>query len=90
MNSPIFHPINLQQEDLSYLLPFLVPSAERMRLHKPVGYYAFSFPHLFGTLYAALVLYPLRLSTGHEQYLFRIGFQPSHLHIPDEICAAGI
>ncbi|KAM0799140.1 hypothetical protein BDR22DRAFT_856847 [Usnea florida] len=44
---------------VSYLPPFLVPYAERMRLHKPVGYYAFYFPHLFGPLYAALVLYLL-------------------------------
>ena len=30
-----------------------------MRLHKPAGYYAFYFPHLFGTLYASAILSPM-------------------------------
>lgn len=32
-----------------------VPYGELMRLHKPAGYYTFYFPHLYGTLYAALL-----------------------------------
>ena len=40
----------------SYLPVSVVPYAELMRIHKPAGYYAFYFPHLFGTLYAATVL----------------------------------
>ncbi|MCJ1309050.1 hypothetical protein MMC25_002705 [Agyrium rufum] len=41
---------------LSYLPSSLVPYAELMRLHRPAGYYAFYFPHLFGTLYASAIL----------------------------------
>ena len=41
---------------VSYLPSSLIPYAELMRLHKPAGYYAFYFPHLFGTLYAACLL----------------------------------
>ena len=41
---------------VSYLPNSLVPFAELMRLHKPSGFYAFYFPHLFGTLYAATTL----------------------------------
>ncbi|MCJ1374394.1 Para-hydroxybenzoate--polyprenyltransferase, mitochondrial precursor (PHB:polyprenyltransferase) [Loxospora ochrophaea] len=43
---------------VSYLPASLVPYAELMRLHKPAGYYAFYFPHLFGTLYASILLSP--------------------------------
>ena len=44
---------------VSYLPSSMVPYAELMRLHKPAGYYAFYFPHLFGTLYASSVLSPM-------------------------------
>ena len=44
---------------VSYLPLAVVPYAELMRLHKPAGYYAFYFPHLFGTLYASAILSPM-------------------------------
>ena len=44
---------------VSWLPLSLVPYAELMRLHRPAGYYAFYFPHLFGTLYAANILDPI-------------------------------
>ena len=44
---------------VSYLPQSLVPFAELMRLHKPAGYYAFYFPHLFGTLYASTIISPV-------------------------------
>ena len=40
---------------VSHLPPALIPYAELMRLHKPAGYYAFFFPHLFGIFFAAAV-----------------------------------
>ncbi|CAD6569069.1 MAG: Para-hydroxybenzoate--polyprenyltransferase, mitochondrial precursor (PHB:polyprenyltransferase) [Alectoria sarmentosa] len=40
---------------VSHLPSALVPFAELMRLHKPAGYYAFYFPHLFGTFIAAVL-----------------------------------
>lgn len=43
---------------VSYLPSYLLPYAELMRLHKPAGYYAFYFPHLFGTLYASAISSP--------------------------------
>lgn len=43
-----------QKNGLIFLLPtWIVPYAELMRLHKPAGYGAFFFPHLFGMLLAA-------------------------------------
>ena len=41
---------------LSYLPGRVVPYAELMRLERPAGYFTFYFPHLYGTLYAALRL----------------------------------
>ena len=41
---------------LSYLPKSFVPYAELMRIEKPAGYFTFYFPHLYGTLYAALRL----------------------------------
>lgn len=38
---------------VSLVPAWAVPYAELMRLHKPAGFYAFLFPHLFGTLLAA-------------------------------------
>ena len=38
---------------VSRLPLYLVPYAELMRLHKPTGYYAFLYPHLFGILFGA-------------------------------------
>lgn len=47
-------PYSPPQTPLFRVLPgSLVPYAELMRLHKPAGYYAFFFPHLVGTLFAA-------------------------------------
>jgi 4-hydroxybenzoate polyprenyltransferase len=43
---------------VSHLPLTLVPFAELMRLHKPAGYYAFYFPHLFGTFIAAILSTP--------------------------------
>ena len=43
---------------LSYLPEQVVPYAELMRLERPAGYFTFYFPHLYGTLYAALRLSP--------------------------------
>lgn len=37
----------------------LVPYAELMRLHKPVGYPAFYIPHLLGTLFASVLIDPI-------------------------------
>ena len=42
---------------LSYLPERVVPYVELMRLEKPAGYFTFYFPHLYGTLYAALRLF---------------------------------
>ena len=46
-----------------------------MRLHKPAGYYAFYFPHFFGTLYAASILDPLPdlLQLLRVNFLFATG-----------------
>lgn len=41
---------------LSYLPERVIPYVELMRLEKPAGYFTFYFPHLYGTLYAALRL----------------------------------
>ena len=41
---------------LSFLPEKVVPYAELMRLDRPAGYFTFYFPHLYGTLYAALRL----------------------------------
>ena len=41
---------------LSFLPEAVIPYAELMRLEKPAGYCTFYFPHLYGTLYAALIL----------------------------------
>ena len=49
---------------LSFLPASLVPFAELMRVHKPAGYYAFYFPHLFGALYASALLNPLPTPTS--------------------------
>jgi len=43
---------------MGYVPDVLVPYAELMRLHKPAGYYAFYFPHLFGLLYGAILVRP--------------------------------
>ena len=43
---------------VSHLPPAWVPFAELMRLHKPAGYYAFYFPLLIGTFFAAAVSLP--------------------------------
>ena len=49
-----FPPYQPPTAGLVSLLPaWAVPYAELARLHKPAGYYAFLFPHLFGTLLAA-------------------------------------
>lgn len=57
---PNFPPYNPPDNGfVSYLPACLVPYAELMRLHKPAGYYAFYFPHLFGTLYASAISSPL-------------------------------
>ena len=53
-NLPPYHPPDAGF--VSYLPLSVVPYAELMRLHKPAGYYAFYFPHLFGTLYASAIL----------------------------------
>lgn len=53
---------------VSHLPLALVPFAELMRLHKPAGYYAFYFPHLFGTLIAA-VLSPAAPSISSLTYV---------------------
>ena len=44
---------------LSLLPTSMVPYTELMRLHGPAGYYAFYFPHLFGTLYASVLISPV-------------------------------
>ncbi|KAM0803244.1 UbiA prenyltransferase family-domain-containing protein [Usnea florida] len=56
-NLPPYHPPDAGF--VSYLPLSVVPYAELMRLHKPAGYYAFYFPHLFGTLYASAILSPM-------------------------------
>lgn len=60
---------------VSWLPPSWVPYAELMRLQKPAGYYAFYLPHLFGTLYAAILLYPVPdpLQLLRVNLLFAIG-----------------
>ena len=54
---PSYHPPDAGF--VSHLPSSVVPYAELMRLHKPAGYYAFYFPHLFGTLYASAILSPM-------------------------------
>lgn len=53
----------------------LVPYAELMRLHRPAGYYAFYFPHLFGTLYASVLSPspPSPTTLLHANLLFAAG-----------------
>ena len=73
LNLPPCHPPDAGF--ISYLPLSVVPYAELMRLHKPAGYYAFYFPHLFGTLYASAILSPmLELSLLlRRNLLFMIG-----------------
>ena len=52
-NLPPYHPPDAGF--VSHLPSSVVPYAELMRLHKPAGYYAFYFPHLFGTLSSGLL-----------------------------------
>ncbi|MCJ1238155.1 hypothetical protein MMC14_006144 [Varicellaria rhodocarpa] len=49
---------------LSFLPVPLVPYAELMRIAKPAGYFAFYFPHLFGTLYGLAMVSP-SMSRNH-------------------------
>ena len=60
---------------LSYLPEKVVPYAELMRLERPAGYFTFYFPHLYGTLYAALRLSstPPLAQMIHLNLLFVVG-----------------
>ena len=58
---------------VSYLPASLIPYAELMRLHRPAGYYAFYFPHLFGTLYAAALQSPDIVELLRVNFLFAVG-----------------
>ena len=42
----------------SHLPPWAIPYAELMRLHKPAGYWTFYLPHLYGTLFGAIMVGP--------------------------------
>ena len=58
---------------VSCLPASLIPYAELMRLHRPAGYYAFYFPHLFGTLYAAALWSPNIVELLRVNFLFAVG-----------------
>ena len=61
-----FSPYQPPSTGLLSILPApLVPYAELMRIAKPAGYFAFYFPHLFGTLYGSAMVSPSSMSRNH-------------------------
>ena len=53
----------------SHLPAWAIPYAELMRLHKPAGYWTFYFPHLYGTLFGAIMAGPEKVPISRLIYV---------------------